>query len=83
MIGFDQAKADAAVTAISYGMVRVFCNIECRIDWGNKVPHANCPYMPGLPMYGCWQCGEDLMQGMLLDKPMDDDNAYRRRRVQS
>jgi len=76
---FDQAKVDAVVTAHDGdGMLRVFCSTLCRIDWGNNVYASNA--LADRNVYGCWQCGEDLMQGILLDKPMDDDNAWRRGR---
>ncbi|KKL72888.1 hypothetical protein LCGC14_2080420 [marine sediment metagenome] len=78
MKGFDQAKADAVKMLETGPSILTFCSIECRIDWFNGV---NCVKDRGL--YGCWQCGEDLLQGLLMDKPMDDDNAYRRRREQS
>ena len=88
MIGFDQAKADSVKMLETGPSILTFCGIECRIEgttiylahpyWFNGV---NCVKDRGL--YGCWQCGEDLLQGLLMDKPMDDDNAYRRRREQS
>ncbi|KKN16451.1 hypothetical protein LCGC14_0975600 [marine sediment metagenome] len=74
---FDQAKAAEAVTLGVGHSILTFCGIPCRIDWGNGV---TCVMNRGL--YGCWQCGEDMLQGLLVDKPMDDDNIYRRRREQ-
>jgi len=77
---FDQAKADAVVTLRVGVRILTFCGILCRIDWLNA---AGETWGEVRGLYGCWQCGEDLLQGMLMDKPMDDDNAYRRRREQS
>lgn len=72
---FNQAKADAVKALEAGSSILTFCSTECRIDGGNGVP---CVRSRGL--YGCWQCGEDLLQGLLVDKPMDDDNIYRQRR---
>ena len=71
-------KASTVVTQRVGVSILTFCSTDCRIDRINDMPCVR-----SRSMYGCWQCGEDLMQGMLLDKPMDDDNAYRRRREQS
>ena len=69
MIEFDQAKADAVVTATDKdGLVRVFCDVRCRADWRNNVYASNA--LADRNMYGCWQCGEDLLQGLSLDMPM-------------
>lgn len=76
VVVFDQAKADA-VKMLDMGVrgILTFCNIECRADWENGV---SCARNRGL--YGCWQCGADLLQGLILDMPMDDDNLWRKGR---
>lgn len=77
MIAFDQTKADAVVTATDC-LVRVFCNALCRADWRNNVYTPNA--LADRNIYGCWQCGEDLLQGLILDMPMADDHLWRKGR---
>ncbi len=75
---FNPMLAEKVVTFTSPGeqMRLVFCSPECKIDWRNgkmcypSIAHRN--------MYGCWQCGEDLLQGMnLAGKETSDNNIYR------
>ena len=73
----DQAKSDAIVTLEVGAVVYTFCSIMCRVDWFEGTGAEQATHMP---LYGCWQCGEDLLQGMLLDGEEEDENIYRQRR---
>lgn len=58
-------------------MTLVFCSLVCKIDYHNGVTR----YSPVADrnLYGCWQCGENLLQGMLLDMPLEDNHLWRHR----
>ena len=75
---FDQAKASMVVTREVGSSILTFCSTDCRIDRINGMPCVR-----SRSMYGCWRCGEDMLQGLNLDRPMDDDNLWRQRREQS
>lgn len=74
---FNPTQAEGVTTFTPPGekMRLVFCSPECKIDWRNgkmcypSIAHRN--------MYGCWQCGEDLTQGLNLSRPKGDNNIYR------
>ncbi len=73
---YVQAEKVAAFTPPRGNMTLVFCSPVCLLDWrDNKTRY---PKIADRNLYGCWQCGEDLTQGMnLAGRGRGDDNIYR------
>lgn len=75
---FDQANSAEVVTFRIGPMTLVFCGALCRIDYRNGVRRRL--EVADRNLYGCWQCGEDLVQGLSLDFGEEDSSVYRKRR---
>ena len=72
---FNPKQAESIVTSKVGPMVLVFCTLTCKIDYHNGI--VRYPKIADRNLYGCWQCGEDLTQGLNLARPEGDNNIYR------
>lgn len=76
MIEFDQERA--VVLSMAGPMILVFCTLLCKLNYHNGAVR----YSPVADkhLYGCWQCGTDLLQGLAVDAEEGDSSVLRTRR---